>query len=861
VQMLIRGMGTVNNADPLVVVDGMPGVDINRLNMNDIESVSVLKDASSAAIYGSRAANGVILITTKSGKGEKGTRINATAASTVGKPTHAWEIMPDYPRTLTIQQRDAAVQTRPQDFRYKNGTIDQWMALGMVDPIRFPNTDWYDVVLRDATIQRYNVSATGGSDNSNFFVSLGILDEQGLLMNNNYSRYNGRINYNAKVASNINVGANFAGNWSEMLYAAGVGNFDGSIDANSMRFAIAGITPFDPETGRYGGVMAYGEDPMAANPYNDYTTRLTPQNRQEANTNVFMDWKPVKGLTARVDYALNYYNDFRYEAPMPSRAFNFQTGDYGSRVYVGENAGIYNFSTTGHKTQLTGRLNYDFQINDNHQFNSMTAYSQEYWYDRYLMAGRLNRLHPSLTEIDASIVDPDGQTMRGNSSTEGLASYIGRVNYVGYHKYLLEANLRYDGSSKFIDDYQWGFFPSASIGWLFTEEAFVQSIMGNWLYSGKIRASYGSLGNNSGVGRYQQRETLLNMPYIIDGSVVNGYVNSKMVNRDLSWEESTVTNVGLELSFFRGRLSTEVDVYDRLTTKMNRPSDLSIHLTGAYTPPPRRNIGSMRNRGIEGNFTWRDRGGEVGYMMNVVAAYNLTVLEEWNEYLGRGITSDGSFVFINMPYNYVYAYEAIGIAQSWSDIYNATPQGAQPGDILYRDLNGDGRIDNNDMRAYPYLQSDRPTTNFAFNGSIQWKGFDLALMLQGAAGRKTFWLTANNNPDVLNERAALTYDHWDKPWSWDNRDAEWARYGGWDNRRPSTFFLDNLAYLRLKNLQLGYNLPARYLVGLSSIRVYSSADNLATFTKFRGLDPEKGGNINDGYPLMRSFTFGVNIGI
>ena len=249
--------------------------------------------------------------------------------------------------------------------------------------------------------------------------------------------------------------------------------------------------------------------------------------------------------------------------------------------------------------------------------------------------------------------------------------------------------------------------------------------------------------------------------------------------------------------------------------------------------------------------------------MNANASYNATVLEKWNEYLGRNQKNSNDYVFINMPYNYVYAYEAIGIAQSWNDVYNATPQGAQPGDLLYKDLNGDGKIDDNDMKAFPRIQRDRPTTNFALSGNFEWKGFDLSIMFQGAAGRKTFWLTANNNPDLQEARQATTWDHWTKPWSLENRGWEWTRLGGANNRKESTFWLDNLAYLRLKNLQLGYTIPQNRLkkIGLSSIRMYVSADNLATITKFRGLDPEKEGNINDGYPLVKSFTFGINVGI
>ena len=341
-----------------------------------------------------------------------------------------------------------------------------------------------------------------------------------------------------------------------------------------------------------------------------------------------------------------------------------------------------------------------------------------------------------------------------------------------------------------------------------------------------------------------------------------------MINRDLTWEETAVTNVGLDLGFLKNHLSVEIDYYDRFTTKMIRPSDFSILLSGAYSSP-RKNIGNMRNKGVEVNVTYQGAKGDFNYMVNVNASYNATILEKWNEYLGSNTTytnKDGNadYVFVGMPYNYVSAYEAIGIAQTWNDIYNATPQGARPGDLLYKDLNGDGKIDDSDKRVYPRLQRDRPTTNFALNSNFEWRGIDLSIMFQGAAGRKAFWLPSNNNTSLGNNEGgtATTGDLWNKTGAVENRDGGWTRLGGGNNRKESTFYLDNLAYLRLKNVQLGYSIPKSVIqkIRISNIRVFFSADNLLTFSKFRGLDPEKL-NVNDGYPLMKTFTFGLNVEI
>jgi hypothetical protein len=343
---------------------------------------------------------------------------------------------------------------------------------------------------------------------------------------------------------------------------------------------------------------------------------------------------------------------------------------------------------------------------------------------------------------------------------------------------------------------------------------------------------------------------------MINGVITKGFVYSKMVNKDLSWESTNVLNMGLDLGFMNNKLTTEFDYYDRLTVGMLMGSDLSTHLTGAYDAP-RTNIGNLRNRGFEGNLTWRDNIGTLTYSVNLNGSFNRTNLEKWNQYLGRGNT------FLNMPYHFLYMYEDKGIAQTWQDVYEETPQGAQPGDIIRVDVNGDGRIDGNDMKAYPKVSRDRPTTNFAFTGNAMWKGFDLTVLFQGAAGRKDIWLNIYNNTNFGAQRYASTWDHWNKPWSLENRDGEWPRLGGNNNRNDQTYWLDNLAYLRLKNLQLGYRLSNAFMqkLGISNIRIYGSAENLATLTKFRGLDPEKVGNASDAYPLNKSFSFGIVIGI
>jgi len=300
-----------------------------------------------------------------------------------------------------------------------------------------------------------------------------------------------------------------------------------------------------------------------------------------------------------------------------------------------------------------------------------------------------------------------------------------------------------------------------------------------------------------------------------------------------------------------------LDYYYRLTTGMNRPSQFSILLTGAYNPPPRTNIGNLRNKGVEIDLGWKDKiGNNLQYGVSINASYNKTKLEKWNDFLGRGST------FIGLPYRFVYSYVDRGIAQTWQDIYNATPQGAAPGDILREDLNGDGRITADDRKAFTNRQEDRPTTFFALNGFVAYKGFDFSLLLQGATGRKDYWLNSYNNTNFSNQRYASTVQHWEDTWSVENRAANWPRLGGsGGNREATTYWLDDMSYLRFKNIQFGYTIPSKLLrkAGITNLRVVGSAENIATITSFRGLDPEKQADDNNLYPINKSYSIAINL--
>lgn len=860
-KLLIRGMGTVNNADPLIVVDGMPDVDINRIDMNDIESISVLKDASSAAVYGSRAANGVILVTTKTGKGTDKFSIDYTGSVAFSNPIKFYDSMTNYAKNLNMHQWAAYAGRTSSNFG--DGTIDEWLSMGMIDPIRFPNVDQLDWVTRQAMVQSHNISASGSSEKTNFYLSIGYLDETGYMINNDHTRYNFRMNFDYNIRKNLRVGARMDGQWTDQTYPHDQGMLSYGGADMPLSMAIPGLLPYNFETGQYGGYMAEGEPTNIHNLYANYNVYHNLKERQEFNGNIFGEWDIIKGLTARLDFGLRYYNQFikSYSSPTGMSLYNFQTGNPVNEL-ISESAGVRDALNQGHKTLTQASLRYERTIARHHKVSALFSYNEEYWFNRTMGAGRDNRIHSSIIEINGAL--DKTQFTRGTSDEESLRSYVGRVNYAFHDRYLAELNFRVDGSSKFLPGHQYGFFPSGSLGWRFSEEKFFEPLK-KYISSGKLRFSLGTLGNNSGVGKYEQKETLANAAYALNGNnLVTGFAVNKMINKDFTWEKTRVTNLGIDLGFFDNQLTMEIDLYDRLTTGMIRPSNLSSILSG-YSAP-RVNMGNLRNRGIEVNARWMSSINKFNYGASFNFSYNRDQLEKWNERLGAGN------VFIDMPYEFVYTMLSTGIAQSWEDIYDAPYHGnnnMSPGDLLYEDLNGDGQITGADKKAYPALNMNRPTANYGLNLFAEWKGFDINMLFQGATGRKSYWMNRMNTVYVGANRYAFQKWHWNDTWNLNNRDAWLPRMVNGNTPRSqeqSSFWLESMDYLRMKNLQVGYTFPKVWMkrMGIEKIRLYFSAENLFTLTGWDGVDPEKAtvsGIGEDPFPIMKTLSVGVNIGI
>lgn len=844
----VRGLGSINQSDPLIVVDGMPDVDINRINMNDIESISVLKDAASSAVYGSRAANGVILITTRNGVGESKPKVNYTGSVAFSKPIEFYDYLADYSRAMTMNMRAAG--TGAGNTGYRQGATEQWMAMSMVDPILFPNTNQFDEMFRTGRIQNHTVSASGGSEKSNFYLSIGVMDEEGLQIHNDYKRYNMRLNLDYKIRNNFKVGMRTDGSWSENNTPR-----ENGLENAGLKYAISGILNKHPETGEYGGAMAVGEVSSAGNVLAEYEAYKTVKERKEFNGTAFAEWEPIKGLKMNVSYSLRYYNQFTKQVQNIIKQMNFQQNSLAREMPDNGGDGLRNTNLEGHKTLFQGRINYDKEIFSGHNLSVLFVAAEEYWFKREFSAWRKDRFHPSLEELNAA--GTTQQTNWGYSESEGLRSFIGRVNYSMYDKYLVELNFRSDGSSRFSDGHRWGFFPSAALGWRISEEAFFAPLK-KVVNSAKFRMSYGSLGNNSGVSRYEQKNTMETTGYIADGALVQGFSVNKMINKDLSWESTRVFNIGFDFALFNNQLVAEVEWYNRLTTDMIRPSSISSILAG-YSPP-RINIADLSNKGIELNLTWRSKIDKLNYSINVNGSYNKSKLRKWGDYLNK------QWIAIDMPYQFLYIQQAYpGLVQSWNEIYNAPYQGnyVAPGDILREDLNGDGQVNDEDKRAWENRYRNSPLGQYGITLTADYKGFDLQALFQGSYGRWDVWLDDFNNVNVPAERYAFQSHHWTDTWSLDNRNASLPRLvtgSGGSNRTESTYWAQQTSYLRLKNLQLGYSIPAKILnrVSLNRARIFVSAENLFTITDWKGIDPEKNHDW-DAYPMVKTYSVGLNV--
>ena len=852
----IRGIGTLNDSNPLVLVDGVVG-SLNDVNPNDVASISVLKDAASAAIYGSRAANGVILVTTKRGK--KGqTVISYNAYAGISKATHLFKPVTDYPTYMGLMNGIQKADNPNNSDQFPQATIDAWR--NATDRTLYPNTDWMKVIFGNGSMTNHNLSVRGGDDKTNFYLSANYLGNQGIISSTDSKKYSLRLNLDHKVSEKVKIGGNLSYYWNQV---------NEPFDVTTLLYygsnSTPGTTPKKVENGevRYGGRNTDSEGSGAINPLQYIDTWFYPQKTQYSFGKLYAEWDILKDLKWEVDGSATVLNtenkQYKLSGPIQN-LWNFQK----DVVDVASNATVPSVLNQRNDNNLSltfySTLNYSKTFNTDHHLTVLLGTSREK-YDLGYFSGSVQGFPSNDTwELNAGLSQP---MVAGTTSSSSLSSYFGRANYNFQDKYLFEANLRYDGSSRFADGNRWGLFPSFSAAWRLSQEKFFQKAGISFINDLKFRASWGRLGNQN-IGLYQYMGLYsAGLNYIFGNSLAAGLAPTALSNPAITWESTTTTDLGADVTLFGNHLDLTFDYYNRKTNDILVQLPLSS-LYGALTAPYQ-NVGIVQNKGWELSANYKNHIGEVEFAIGGNLSYNTNkVLHFQGNPDVIQSTGNNSIIKEGLPINAIYGYQAAGTFKNQAEIDSwakQKPTGTnKPGDLKYVDLNHDGVINGLDRTN---LGNVIPKYSYGFTTGIGYKGLQLNALFQGISGVSRFyqnlWYTTairagrEINSEFLNS------------WSSSNPTSNIPRLttdNNGDNTQPSSFWVQSASYLRLKNLQLAYSLPTKWLrkTFLTRVQVYANGQNLFTWTKYNGLDPETS-NYTDYQienPNIRIISFGLN---
>jgi TonB-dependent starch-binding outer membrane protein SusC len=842
----IRGIGTLNDSNPLVLVDGVE-FPLGSVNPNDIETITVLKDAASAAIYGSRAANGVVLVTTK--KGVKGkSQVSYNFYHGVQSPTFVPDVVSNALDYMEGKNRALTNEGRPLEYtaafieEYRNG-----IANG--DPYVYSNTNWFDVMYQDAQIQEHSLRFSGGTEKGLLSLSLGYLDQEGILLNSGAKRYTVNTNLSSEIKKWLKVGGTISGtlwNNQESSYTSNDENGEGGL----MGLLYRGL-PMQVPVNKDGTYADQWFRVPGHNVFrNTYALAYEGYKRDAAFrglSNLFAEISLPHNLTYKITGAVNVgYNLRKYANPQimlknPKDGVITPMGNIPARMVREFN--ISDLNLTNFHT-----LTWNQKFGEN-EVSALAGFSIETFEDKSFSAAVQGFLDNQLTEINAGSSSP---VVNGTSSRSALMSYFGRINYNFKGKYLAEANVRYDGSSRFRVGNQWGLFPSFSAGWNIKEEDFMQDI--GFLNNLKLRASWGKLGNQR-IALFSYVAPISFYPYSFGTNVVSGAALSAVADPNISWETTIMTNIGLDFGFLNNRLTAELEYFDKKTEDIL----LQIPVPGqvADLTGPVRNIGSVSNNGIEITVGFRDKVGDFSYNIGANTTYVKNIVEETNVapiFFEQTITTAG------YPFRSFYGLQAEGIFQNQDEINAHAKQGTgatKPGDIKYLDINGDKIIDNGDRVV---IGNSVPRYNYSLNLGAAFKGFDFSAIVQGVQDVDTY--VNGNLAQPYRNGAGVTQEWLTDSWTPENTNARLPRLttstGYPLNFQTSSFWIRDASYLRLKNIQLGYTIPQRWV---QMIKVYVNAQNYLTISDFKLGDPER--NITRAglieYPNNKMITGGLNI--
>jgi len=843
----VRGTGTLNNSSPYILIDGIESGSMNQIDPNDIESISVLKDAASAAIYGSKAANGVILITTKRG---------ATGRSVVSySGTFGWQSATGFIERMNSADAatyyNKALDASGKAPRFTDEDIQKFRNGS--NPYTHPDTDWNDLGYSgNGFMHQHNVNLSGGSENVKYMASLGYLNQNGIMKHSNREQFNMRMNLDAKLSEKLNVRANMS--YIHNDYKDPTNSYVGGGSDQIIRQLnrIAPWIPYKNEDGTYGTI---GDgNPVA---WIDLDQTLN-RNNQNFSGILAVDYDILKELkfTAQGAYVSNIQDRKEFVKDI----------QYNPTKYHGPNS-LDERTYLWNRTSLDLLLNYDKSF-DKHNLKGMFGYRLEKYNYKYTKAYRTGFPNNDLTDLNAGTQAT--QTNEGYSRELAMMSYFGRINYDYAGKYLFEANFRADASSRFSPDNRWGYFPSLSAGWRISEETFMESTR-DWLQSLKLRGSWGQLGNQDALIDSNTQDYYpwlvtyaIGTNYPFDGNVNTGITQKAQKLSTISWEKSTNWGIGLDINIL-SCLDLTIDYYNRKTTGiiMDVPVPETLGLD-----PYKDNVGAMRNTGFEFTASFRKQWNDWQFSATGNVAINK------NEILNLGgvdeMVVDSYYINrIGSAYKSFYGYVADGLFKSQEEADNYTATYGNPfgnafkaGDIKYKDINGDGKLTSADRDA---SGSEQPKVTFGLNLSGSWKNFDLSVLTQGALGVYRYF-----NNEVFGEftgDSSHPSTAWFDAWSPENPNGTFPRIAESDrtNSKPGTyssFWFFKTNYLRIKNIQFGYNLPENWLkgTGISRAKIYYSGENLFKFDNLPvNIDPESPSGRGSHYPQVCTNSIGINI--
>lgn len=838
-EVLVRGVGTIGNTSPLVVIDGFQSnlTQLSNLTPNEVESITLLKDAASAAIYGSRSANGVILVTTK--KGEKGDKMVVNFDNFYG--IQRATILPEYVNSAQWLELDADAI---------NGTL----PTGLLDrvnsglyPDSLSNTVWANEVFRDAPIRNHNISIRGGSNKLVFQASLGYQQQDGIMKGTNGDRTNFRLNTRAEVSKRVSAGLNI---WGFNRFS-----HEPFTDVNSIMNRIAqssGLVPVRYSNGNWGVRYEAIYNNAIWNNFRNplLLTTIGRNDNKSLNLNVqgFAIIELAKGLTfssittaSRTNANGNLFNPTYEYTDLQGRPF-----------FVNRRAYLRESNTVTDQTQLQNYLTYTKTFNKFHDVTLLAGHEFINFKSKFFRVDGFDFPSNDVVQMDRALSDISTE---GNTNEWALQSFFGRANYAFKNKYLFEANLRVDGSSRFPDTDRYAFFPSFSVGWNITNEAFLKEV--SWLSTLKLRASWGKLGNDN-IGNYTAIQTynLENNYYF--GNVLNfGAGISNLANPEIRWETTTIQNIGLDMAFLKNKITANIDLYDRLTDGILYRLPLPPSMGNVNAPV--QNIASVRNRGLDLDVFYRTKikklnltfGGNISSFTNKVEKLN-----GQQAISGRFIITEGH------PINSYFGYVNDGLFRTEEELKNGAKTGTSEvvGSLRFVDQDKNGVINALDRVV---LGNSLPKFSYGFSTRLGYVGFDATLNFIGVAGKNVYNYENGNRPGNL---AQMNYwSRWyEGRWTPDNPDAPLPalKRQGPENAAASSFWIDNADFLRLKNFELGYTIPKKITkkASIERLRVYIAGQNMLTFTKIVNVDPERFSNdiSNNSYPQARVMSFGIN---